>query len=122
MVFYDVVYSIPSLRDLYQLVTPHYATEWREIGILLGLPNERLKIIKADNPRDIKRCCNQMFQAWLQTDTSASWEKLFAAIESDAVTSQSGTGMQLEISTVTKNKDSLHPFTTKDANNGVPFI
>ena len=84
------VYSTPSLKDVHQLVTPCYATEWKEIGTQLGLPNERLKIIEADYPGNTKCCCNQMFQTWLETDATASWEKLFAAIESSAVYSQLG--------------------------------
>ena len=72
------------------MVSPRYATEWREIGTVLGLPNEKLKIIEEDFPRNTKRCCNQMFQTWLETDTTASWEKLFAAIESPAVSGQLG--------------------------------
>ena len=35
--FVYLVNSTPSLKDLYQHFTPQYATQWRIIGILLGI-------------------------------------------------------------------------------------
>ena len=67
-------------------VTPIYATEWREIGIELGLPNAKLKEIYVDS-KNVKQCCNDMLAEWLCVDTEASWKKLFSAIDSPAVTS-----------------------------------
>ena len=71
----------PDLKDLFQFVTPRYASYWKEIGIFLDLKPEQLEIIKMDNPADTKRSCNDMFIKWLQTDSSASWEKLFNALD-----------------------------------------
>jgi len=62
-------------------VTPRYASYWKEIGIFLDFKPEQLEIIKMDNPRDTKGSCNDMFIRWLQIDTSASWEKLFNALD-----------------------------------------
>ena len=55
------------------------------IGVLLGLPSEALDIIENDNRDKAESCCNAMLKKWLQVDITASWEKLFTAIESPAM-------------------------------------
>ncbi|XP_065911615.1 uncharacterized protein [Dysidea avara] len=77
--------NTPALKELHRHVTPQYAAEWREIGVELGLTDAKLREIEANNPRNVKQCCNRMFSEWLRMDTTASWEKLFTAIESPAV-------------------------------------
>ena len=77
--------STPSLKDLQQFVTPHYAIQWRVIGIQLGLSSETLDIIEYDNHYKIIPCCNTVLKTWLQMDTTASWEKLLTVIESPAM-------------------------------------
>ena len=81
-----IVNSTPLLRDLYEHITPQYAADWRVIGTLLGLPQGELKAIEAGYPANVKWCCNQMLEKWLDTDITASWRKLFTTIESSAVT------------------------------------
>ena len=88
--FHHAVTSKPLLKDLYELITPNYATMWKEIGALLGLTNGSIKIIEADNRGNIVGCCNQMLQVWLEADITATWEKLIIAIESPAVSIQLG--------------------------------
>ena len=77
--------TAPLLRDLYQHVTPQYAADWKVIGTLLGLPSGELNAIEAGYPTNVKWCCDQMLEKWLDLDTAASWEKLFTVIESSAV-------------------------------------
>ena len=84
---YSTVSSTPLLKDLYQHITPNYASDWKVIGTLLGLPSGELKSIEAGYPTNVKWCCNQMLEKWLEVDPSASWEKLFEVIESPAVSS-----------------------------------
>ena len=84
--------SVPSLKDLYQYITPHYATDWEVIGTLLGLPLAELKAIEAGYPTNVKWCCNKMLQKWLETDTSPTWGKLFDVISSPAVFEGSNKG------------------------------
>ena len=74
-----------SQRDLQQCFTPRYAVQWRVIGTQLGLPSGTLDIIEHDNHYKARECCNAMFKEWLHLDTTASWSKLFTAIESPAV-------------------------------------
>lgn len=89
-----IVNATPSLRDLYQYITPQYAADWDVIGILLGLPSGTLDIIERDYVHKATRCCNAMLRKWLEMDTTASWEKLFTAIESPAVSPLNDKGMQ----------------------------
>ena len=79
--------TTPSLKDLYECITPKYAAKWRVIGTLLDLPNGILQAIEAEYPINVEWCCNKMFEKWLEVDPTASWEKLFTAIESPAVSS-----------------------------------
>ena len=84
--FCDIIAnSTPLLKDLYQHITPQYAADWKVIGTLLGLPSGRLQAIEAGWPTNVKWCCNQMLEKWLQVDRTASWSKLFTVIESLAV-------------------------------------
>ena len=83
--FSTIVNTTPLIQDLYQHITPQYAADWFDIGILLGLPNGELRAIKAGDPTNIKWCCNQMWIQWLQVDPTASWRKLLSVIESPAV-------------------------------------
>ena len=82
---YIIVNTTPLLKDLYQYITPQYAANWEVIGTLLGLPSGELKAIESGWPTNVKWCCSQMLKQWLETDTSASWCKLFTVIESPAV-------------------------------------
>ena len=82
---FTTVNTTPLLKDLYQHITPQYAADWEVIGTLLGLPSGELNAIEAGWPTNIKWCCNQMLKQWLETDTTASWSKLFTVIESPAV-------------------------------------
>ena len=79
--------STPLLKDLYQHITPNYASDWKVIGTLLGLPSGTLDIIEHDNHHKAIPSCNAMLKKWLEVDPSASWEKLFKVIESPAVSS-----------------------------------
>ena len=75
------------LKDLYGSITPQFAADWKVIGALLGLPSGELKSIEAGYPTNVKWCCNQMLEKWLEMDPCASWKKLLAVIESPAVSS-----------------------------------
>ena len=82
----------PSLRDLYEHVTPKHAADWRIIGMLLGIPNEELKAIEAGYPTNPKWCCNKMLEKWLELDPTASWDKLSEAIRLTEVSGIDETG------------------------------
>jgi len=73
--------SSPLLKDLHCLITPQYAAHWRVIGLQLGLPSGTLDIIEQDNVYRSVPCCNAMWSKWVKMDPSASWGKLFKAID-----------------------------------------
>ena len=75
------------LRDLYEHITPNYAADWKVIGTLLNLVTGELNIIEHTNPTNLKWCCNKMLEMWLEVDPHATWKKMFAAIDSPAVSS-----------------------------------
>ena len=79
--------TTPSLKDLIEYTTPRYAADWKVIGTLLGLPSGELNAIEAGYPINVKWCCNQMLEKWLEVDPAASWGKLLTVIESPAVSS-----------------------------------
>jgi len=74
------------LKNLYEQITPHYADDWKVIGVLLDLPPKELNAIAAKNPDNVKRCCNFMLEKWLETDTATkTWRQLIAVIDSPAL-------------------------------------
>ena len=84
------VKTTPLLKDLYELISPNFGAEWKVIGTCLSLPIGELNIIEANYPNNARCCCNEMLEKWLEMDPNASWEKLFTAIESPAVSNQEG--------------------------------
>ena len=86
------VNTTPLLKDLYQYITPQHAADWEVIGTMLDLPSGELKAIEAGYPVNVKWCCNQMLKKWLESDTTASWRKLFTVIESPAISGASDKG------------------------------
>ena len=80
----------PKLPDLCEYFVPRYAIKWKDIGRLLGVPEEELDIIGNDNQYKAKPCCVEMLKWWLRSKTkgkTASWGRLFTVIESPAVSS-----------------------------------
>ena len=85
MMIFATVFTAPTHLELQRYITPQYAADWREIGVELGVNDAKLRAIRKDNPHSVDDCCYEMFSEWLKVDFTASWEKLFAAIESPAV-------------------------------------
>ena len=73
-------------------MTPIHAADWKVIGTLLGLPYEELKKIEARYPRSPECCCDKMWGKWLETDSNAIWNKLWAVILPLAVSPMHGHG------------------------------
>ena len=90
IVTHITVTSKPKLPDLCEYFVPRYALKWKDIGRLLDVPEEELDIIGNDNQYKAKPCCVEMLKWWLRSTTegeTASWGRLFTAIESPAVSS-----------------------------------
>ena len=86
-IYFKLIIGTPLIKDLMNEITPRYFAYWTEIGTLLDIPQETLNIIKHDYSKHGDwKCCNRMFEEWLKKGTSATWEKLHAAIKSPAIT------------------------------------
>ena len=76
---------MPLLKDLSNLVTPDYAAHWNVIGLLLGIENSRLKIIKHDIGSDAINCLTEVWGFWLATNCNASWKEVLNVIDHKAL-------------------------------------
>ena len=87
--YYLLVPSInerPRIADLQNYITPNFATKWKEIGIGLGLTQERINIIEEDNRNKCEKQCNAMLYHWLEVKSiNATWKKLLTILDSPAV-------------------------------------
>ena len=79
--------SAPTTQQLLSFVTPHVASKWYEIGVMLLKEKQesRLRQIKTDHGQDVKKCCLEMFDYWKQTHPDANWHHLVAALKSPGV-------------------------------------
>ena len=82
--------SKPQMKDLQNIITPNYASCWKELGIQLDIPVETLRCIEKAYPTDLFRCCNDMLIHWHQYDAEGSWNKVINAIESPAIAMDHG--------------------------------
>ena len=94
------------LKDLYNIITPDYAVNWRTIGENLGIRNGILDAIGHDNHHKAEDCCNAMWEEWLNIDTSASWSKLIQIIDSPKI-----------VSSITNKKDGMDAATQSAVQN-----
>ena len=85
----DMVHTRPELKDLNRYITWHYAAKWKVLGTLLGLPSRILSSIEHKAGLRCSGCCRRVLQWWLEHGT-ATWEKLFAVLESPKFTNFSG--------------------------------
>ena len=74
--------SRPTLRELYEIVTPYFAAHWKRIGVFLNIRHGELDAINSDCLRNCQECCDRMLAKWLDVDTTASWKKLRNAVTS----------------------------------------
>ena len=74
----------PNHAELFENVTCHFASFWKDIGMFLlnNAPHETLNIIDQDFSGNCRKCCDCMFDTWLNTDSTASWSKVAAAVHS----------------------------------------
>ena len=59
------------------------ASQWRELGreLLKEESLYKLNNIESNHPRDVERCCSEMFENWIGEDAEASWNKLIYALK-----------------------------------------
>ena len=79
--------SRPYAKDLHNLVIPHVGEKWYELGIQLLDANQesKLRSIRANYGQDVKKCCSETFEYWLETHPNCIWEQLVDALRTPAV-------------------------------------
>ena len=71
-----------QLKDLHNLVSPHYAVAWKEIGNELGVPDGILNALQKDHPDSSEICCDKMLEEWCNLYTSVQWGTVLKALDS----------------------------------------
>jgi hypothetical protein len=75
-----IVQERPKLQDVFKELLP-LSADWKTIGTLLGLPEDLLKRIKADEDRAGDRL-QEVLSEWLkQVDPRPTWASLTEAVE-----------------------------------------
>ena len=67
-----------SLTDL--LANTENIKNWYSLGVELSISTFDLKLIEVKHKNDNDKAKEELFIKWLQSDNSASWEKLGAAL------------------------------------------
>jgi len=75
-----------ELKDLLNLVSPHYAVAWKELGRELGLPIGFLNTLQKDHSKSSDTCCDKMLEEWRNVDAGALWVTVLKALDSFEVT------------------------------------
>ena len=71
-----------QLSEVMRIEHIEIATKWYELGLELLDNNNILRVIEADHPNDVNRCCHIMFEKWLEKTPNASWSQLVTALDS----------------------------------------
>ena len=71
----------PALRDLLKEINK-IASKWYNLGIMLGLDDGKLDVVKADHGWSCEDCLREMLKIWLkQIKHPPSWLALAKAVE-----------------------------------------
>ena len=71
-----------QLSEVMRIEHIEIATKWYELGLELVDSNKILRVIEADHPNNVNRCCRVMFEKWLEKTPNASWTQLVSALDS----------------------------------------
>ena len=68
------------MKDLNRYVIKRHASDWKDIGLELGLDLHVLNIIRKDNPQDSVTCLQETLDKWLELNDDTTWNKLELAL------------------------------------------
>ena len=71
----------PKLSEALNFVIPQHASQWKQIGLQLGLQTGWLDGVEGGNPINCEWCCERMLQKWLDITTNATWKQLFDSVD-----------------------------------------
>ena len=69
----------PKESDILRYIIPKFAAKWRDLGMLLEIPNYCLKTIAVNNTNHAsysEQCCKSMLQKWMEITPDFTWDKL----------------------------------------------
>ena len=66
----------PVLKNLILLKV----IQWFNVGLLLDLETYQLKTIQKDCGSDLKACCREMFDLWLQSEQNPNYQHLLEVL------------------------------------------
>ena len=70
-----------ELRDVFKLLHP-VASDWQNIGTLLGIDESSLSTIRANENNKVISCLREMLSLWLkQSSPRPTWEALSDAVK-----------------------------------------
>ena len=73
------------LKDLHNLVSPHYSVAWKEIGKGFGLPIEILNALQKDYPSSSELCCDRMLEELYNVNPGIHWDAILNVLDSPKV-------------------------------------
>ena len=82
----ELLSSKPTKDLLWKEVVPATAHEWLNIGVYLGMDVAILKDCKATESIDLKLCCLEMYEHWLQESKGTgekprTWSTVLSAVK-----------------------------------------
>ena len=81
----ELLSSKPTAVLLLKWVIPAMSQEWLQIGVHLEMEVSLLKTFKATASHDLKLCCLEMFECWLQDSSGTgesprTWSTVLSAV------------------------------------------
>ena len=81
----ELLHSKPTAVLLLKKVVPSVAHKWHQLGVHLGMEAAILKTFKATESHDVKLCCLEMFECWLQEskgtgESPRTWSTILFAV------------------------------------------
>ena len=75
---------MPELSELHRDIVPKCAARWRDLGVELKIPVNRLDIIAVDNvnhPSYSEQCCKAVLQKWIEVTPKPTCAMLRKAVD-----------------------------------------
>ena len=81
----ELLSSKPTAVLLLKKVVPAITQEWLQIGVHLGMKVAILMTFKATESHDLKLCCLEMFECWLEEsrgtgESPRTWSTVLSAV------------------------------------------
>ena len=75
---------MPELSELHREIVPKCAARWRDLGVELKIPVDRLDIIAVNHtnhPSYSEQCCKAVLKKWMETTPNHTWTVLQKAVD-----------------------------------------